>query len=354
MLLAFIAIIVTLLLVVGIHEGGHALAARFFGVGIKKISIGFGTSLLSWKSKSGSEWVWAFFPLGGYVQLKNTRISPVDPTDYSQCFDKKPIGQRILILLAGALANLILTWCAFLIVYSIGLTYTVPEIQEVRPQSVAAQAGIVPGDRFTSVGGKAIRTWSDVGMELVSFWGKKEMPATLSRNGQQIKVTLDLSQVPFKGKQSSLLSQIGVTPNASAKQGLLRASSFVDALHQANKTLINTVHFFLVVLYQLGSGVIPFSVLLGPVGIFAVSIHSLTQGLMFFTFFIGTLSLAVALVNLFPIPGLDGGSIVYALIEKIRGKPISIAMEVLVHRLAFILFCVLLLHLVMNDVQRMG
>lgn len=107
------------------------------------------------------------------------------------------------------------------------------------------------------------------------------------------------------------------------------------------------------VLKQLFSGLIPFSALLGPIGIFAASVASLTQGVVVFMFFIATLSLAVAVINLFPIPGLDGGSIVYALIEKIRGKPVSVAMELLLHRLVFIVFCVVLVHLLMNDLQRL-
>lgn len=106
------------------------------------------------------------------------------------------------------------------------------------------------------------------------------------------------------------------------------------------------------ILKQLLTGVIPFSVLLGPLGIFAASVASFTQGVAVFLFFIATLSFAVAVINLFPIPGLDGGSIVYALIEKVRGKAVSVPMELLLHRLVFIIFCVLLVHLLMNDLQR--
>lgn len=109
----------------------------------------------------------------------------------------------------------------------------------------------------------------------------------------------------------------------------------------------------MMILKQLFTGAIPFSVLLGPIGIFAASVASLMQGIAVFLFFIATLSLAVAVINLLPIPGLDGGSIVYAIVEKIRGKPVSVPMELLLHRLVFIIFCVLLVHLLMNDLQRL-
>lgn len=353
MFLAIIAIISTLILVVGIHEWGHALVARIFGVRIKRISIGFGKPLLIWQSRNGCEWVWAFFPLGGYVQLENTRISQVEPEQYSLCFDKKPIWQRIFILLAGAAANVLTSWLVFILVYSIGLSYSVPEIKTVRPNSTAAHAGIRSGDKFISVGHDATSTWSDVGMRLIILWGKKDTPITLLHsNGSQTQVTLDLSKEQVHGGKGSLLQQLGIEPNPSAVKNTLRASSLLDAMYQTNRYMLNMVYFFLIVIKQFVSGVIPFSLFLGPIGLFTASVTSLMQGLAVFLFFIANLSLAVAVINLFPVPGLDGGSIVYALIEKIRGKPISVAMEILLHRLTFIVFCLLLVQLFMNDLQR--
>lgn len=352
MFLTILAIILTVILVVGIHEAAHALIARIFKVSIKKISIGFGKSLLQWKSDRGCEWVFALIPLGGYVQLQNTRISPTNPKEYPHCFDKKPIWQRVLILLAGSMANLITAWLGFIVVFILGFIHPIPEIQQVQPNSISAKVGMLPDDQFKSIGGYVTQTWSDVGMQFVIYLGKKNIPVILSRpNGQEVKMVLDLSQVTFRGMKS-LLAQLGIKPNLSAKKSWLQASSIGDAIHKANETIIHTLYFFIMVLKQVFSGVIPFSALLGPLGIFAASISSLMQGIIAFIFFISSLSLAVGFVNLVPIPGLDGGSIMYAFIEKVRGKPISIAMEVLLHRLAFIVFCVLLVNLLINDLQR--
>lgn len=354
MFLAILAILLTLLLVVGIHEGAHALAARCFQVKIKRIAIGFGKPLVRWRSKSGCEWVWAILPLGGYVQLENTRISPVQPYEYSSCFDKKPIWQRILILLAGVLANLLTAWFALILVYHIGLIYLTPQIQTVAPNSVASSAGMVAGEQFVSIGDQGTPTWNDVGMQLVSYWGTREVEVLLvQKDGKNYKkVKLNLSQVHLKGLRVSLLKELGIEPNLSAAHGVLRFPVIGDAIHQANAVLLKILYFFLIIFKQLFSGVIPFSMLLGPLSVFTAAVASLTQGLVVFMWFIATLSLAVALVNLFPVPGLDGGSIIYVLIEKIRGKPVSVAMELLVHRLAFILFCMVLVHLLLNDLQR--
>lgn len=353
MLLAITAIVLTIILVIGIHEAGHALAARIFKVKIKKISIGFGKPLLRWQTASGCEWVWAFFPLGGYVQLENTRISPIDTCEYPVCFDKKPIWQRIIILLAGVIANLMTGWLALVFVYLLGLNYTTPQIQSIELGSRAAQADMIAGDRFVAIDGQATPTWNDVGMKLVTFWGKKEVPVQLISNpGKQLKeATLDLSNIEFSKGKLNLLKWLGIEPDLSAAKGTLRASSWIDAIQRANQTIATLIYFFLMIFKQLFSGAIPFSMLLGPLSVFAVSVASLTQGMAVFLFFIASLSLAVALVNLFPIPGLDGGSIVYAVIEKIRDKPVSVGMELLIHRLVFIVFCVLLVHLLMNDLQ---
>lgn len=355
MFVAFLAIILTLILVVGIHEGGHALVARFFQVKIKKISIGFGKPLLQWRSKSGYDWVWALWPFGGYVQLLNTRISPVDPNEYSGCFDKKSIWIRILILLAGVFANLITAWVAFVLVFYIGINYKLPQIHSVQSNSIAAQAGVLAGDQFIAIAGYPTPSWQEVGMELIILWGNKNVKVTLSQSNKQglKEITLDLSQIKFTGREKSLLASIGIMPNLSAARGVMRFSSIVEAVHQTNKAMVHMIYFFMVILKQIFIGVIPFSVLLGPLGLFAVSIASLKQGIAVFLFFIASFSMAVAVVNLFPLPGLDGGSILYSIIEKIRGKPMSVAMEVLLYQLMFVVFCLLLVHLFTNDLARL-
>lgn len=355
MVMAFIAIIFTLILVVGIHEAGHALAARLFKVHIKKISIGFGRPLVQWTSKSGCEWIWAMWPLGGYVALLNSRVSPVAAEEYPFCFDKKPVWQRIIILLSGAVANLITAWFAFAFVFYMGINYKLPQVQTVQSGSIAAQAGIMANDQFIAINGFSTPSWQDVGMQLVILWGNKKVDITLKHSElQELKqVSIDLSQIKFSGKENSLLSVLGVVPELSAATtGLKRSSSLMQAMYDSNNAILQLFYFFIMILKQLVTGIIPFSILLGPLGVFAVSVASLTQGMVVFFYFIASLSLAVALVNLFPVPGLDGGSILYALIEKVRGKPVSVAMEVLLHRLMTIFFVLLLVNLLVNDLTR--
>jgi len=354
MVVAVLAITLTLVLVVGIHEAGHAFAARLFAVKIKRISIGFGKPLLLWTSHSGCEWVWGLWPLGGYVQLLNTRISPVKPSELIHCFDKKPIWQRLIILSAGAIANIVTAWVALVLVFLMGIQYQLPQIQTVTANSLAAHAEISAGDQFVAINDNLTPSWREVGMQLVMLWGKPEVKVRMQKaNSQAIKeFNLNLSQIHFSGKEKSLLNAIGLSPNLVAPQSVLKAPSLGAAMHNANATIGQLLYFFLKVLQQLLSGIIPFSVLLGPVGLFAASVASLSQGLVIFLYFIATLSLAVGLINVFPVPGLDGGSMVYALIEKMRGKPVSVAMEILVYQTVVIVFALLLVQLLINDLQR--
>ena len=352
--LGVLAIVLSLLLVVGLHEAGHAIMARLFKVKIKKISIGFGRALVHWQGKAGCQWVWAMWPLGGSVQLLNSRIEAVSPQDYQFALDRKPIWIRCLILSSGALANVIVAWLALVLMLMLGYQQRAAVIDTITTPSVAASSGLVAGDRMVSIDEQLVPSWRDVGMQLIMTMGRSNVDMVVdSVAGVRHHVTLDLAQWRFKRGDNSLLLAIGVNPDLSPKNTEhVDSLPVLQACQQAFLQLVGLVCFFGIMLKQLLVGIIPFAVLLGPLGLFTAMIGSFLQGIAVFLYFIASLSLSVAIINLLPIPGLDGGSIVYALIEKIRGKPMSVAMEILLHRLIFIAFCLLLVHLLLNDAQR--
>lgn len=353
--MALLAIVLTLLFVVGIHELGHAFFARLFRVKIKRIAIGFGKPLIQWTGRNGCDWAWCMWPLGGYVQLANTRISPVEPEHYERCFDKQAVWKRVVILFGGAVANFISAWLAFFLVFSFGLPYKAALVHDVQPKSIAAQAGLAAGDRFITIAGQPTLSWSDVGQELIILWGNARVQATIQKVGsrQTKTIYLDLSQVPLGGSSHSLLAGLGFSPDLSTASQESRASSFSDAVVMSNHAMLHLLYFFIMIFKQLLSGVIPFSLLLGPLGLLSASLVSLTQGLVVFLYFIATLSTAVALVNLFPFPGLDGGAVVYALLEKIRGVPVSVALELLLYRLSLVVVFLFLVQLLKNDLNHL-
>lgn len=352
--LSLLAIVISLIVVIGFHEAGHAYAAYLFKVKIKRISIGFGRPLLSWHSKSGCQWVWAMVPLGGYVHLLNSRIEPISPSDYNVAFDKKPIWVRLIILFAGAFANFLIAWCALVLMFMLGYQQTLPIIKNVKPASIASAAGLQEGDKFLSINGENVPSWRETGMQFVMALGQKNARAIVEdKRGVQHEVQLNLRQWRFNKSREPLFASVGIIPDVSIKNmQVVPGKPWYRASEQAFSSIFFLLHFFIILLKQLIVGAIPFTLLLGPIGLFTVMVDSFFQGLAVFLYFIATLSISVAFINLFPIPGLDGGGILYALLEKIRGKPLSIPMEILIYRLISIAFCLLLVQLLLNDMQR--
>lgn len=350
--LALLALVLTLLLVVGIHEAGHALAACYFQVKIKRFSLGFGKPLLHFQKGSGIEWVLARWPLGGYVSLLNSRIEPVMEENYPLCFDKKPVFVRVFILLAGAMANFLTAWLALILVFSVGLPGIIPEIETVNPGSLAADAGIKPGDRILAISNHQTSVWREIDMQLLMALGKPSVAVTVKNQAGEVHTLfLDMQKDFYRNKRQSLRNNLGLVPLLSKPPVIVHASSLTEAMGMANHYISDTIRFMSSVIKQLLTGKIAFSSLLGPLGLLALTATSLWQGAILFLFFIAGFSIAVGFVNLFPIPGLDGGSILYACIEKIRGKPITIAWEVLLHRFAVIAMGVLLANLIANDLK---
>ncbi|PJD93436.1 MAG: peptidase [Legionella sp.] len=354
MILAIIAIILSLILVIGIHELGHAIVARWCHVSIKAIAIGFGRPLFHWQDRKGRDWIWGVWPVGGYVHLLNTRHTAVSAQHHPHCFDKKPIWIRVVILLAGAGANMLMAWLALTLVFCLGYPQTVPIIARVLPNSLAEQAHFKQGDRLSTIASQPTPSWQKVGMQLLENLGHAATGVTVCDARQTCRqLTLNLQQWQTTKPTQSLLTKIGIEPdNHKQYQQQVSGIPVLAAMKQAWITITELLTFYVITLKQLITGAIPFLFLLGPFGLLITMIDSFLQGLVVFLSFIAHLSLAVALVNLLPIPSLDGGSIVYTLIEKLRGKPMSIAFELLLHRLVFIGLCVFFINLLLNDLQR--
>lgn len=352
-LLAVVAVILSLILVVGVHEFGHAIAAHYCGVMIRKISIGFGKPLVRWHDRKGRKWIWSIWPLGGYVELLDSRIHLVTAAHHKHSFNKKSFLQRILILLSGIIANLITAWVALLFYFLLGHVQTSPLIAAVRPNSVAQASHIHSGDKIIRIGNQRTPSWQEVGMQLIVHFGKPNVPITLKTTEGQIHQThLDLKHWNTHYHTHSVLSQIGLIPDyAKYHQKFIPGIGLSAAATQAWHTMGASLHFYWIVLQKILTHTIPFFLLLGPLGILTSIIDSFAHGLAVFLYFIAQFNLVVALFNILPIPTLDGGAILYTLIEKIRGKPLSLAAELLIYRLVLISFGLVLVQLILNDLK---
>ncbi len=349
LLLALASLIITLILIVGLHELGHALAAHYFSIRIKRVSLGFGKAILSYKSTSGIEWIWARWPLGGYVELLNTRIHPVDKKQWPEAFDKRPVFQRMIVLLAGSLFNLFTAWVCLVGFYLLGHQYPLAVIKHITPNSLAASAHFQDGDQLININHHPISSWEEANLSLIRLIGREQAVMLVkTKAGHQEERNMDLNHIKFKPTAHSLWDAIGITPSQKFI-GRQPPEPVHLALKSACLAIIHFVMLFLIILKQLISGNLPCSLLVGPFGLLALNLSAFLHGFSAFIYFIATFSLAVAVVNLLPLPGLDGCSLLYTALEKIRGKPISVAIEILFYQLTMIAFAVLLVQLMLND-----
>lgn len=359
---AVLAFIVAVLILIGVHEFGHFVAARCCGVKVLRFSIGFGKALYRWYDKQGTEYVVALLPLGGYVKLLDEREAPVASKDRARAFNNRPLYQRFIILIAGVFFNLVFAMLAFWFVYTAGIVFIKPVIGAVTPNSIAAQAGLKAGDELLAIGKRNTNHWAAVSMALVMHYGEQGKLAFTVRepSAKQTRIRemdVDLRQWRLDALHPNPLGSLGIVPyypkplppTLLSKQKFSILTAWRPALEQVR----DFVTFNLAVLYKMVVGVISWHSLGGPVSIFQAAVLAAGQGAIVYINFLALLSISLAVVNLLPIPGLDGAQILYLLYEFLRRKPVSVAVQLLLFRLGIIFLVILMLQVMLNDLLRL-
>lgn len=345
----FFCSLIVFLCIIAFHESGHALTAKFFGVKINRIAIGFGKPIFLYVSKNNIEWVLCrWFFLGGYVELLDSRIHRQPILKHS--FDQQSTLVQCIILMAGSITNFLLAWLFYTIIFINGYHTQLPFIQNVIPESIMAQAGLKSNDRLITINNQQVNSWTQANMQLIRYLGKKDIIIQISNNNNINTLHVNLQNIKFKNQK--FFTVLGIQPQLN-KTELIPKQSLYIAIQQSCHSVVQYIIFDLSLLKQIITGVLPLSQLLGPLGIFLFSAAALGQGILTFLAFLAVLNIAIGLTNLLPLPGLDGGLILYALIAKISGKPISIAMEILLKQLAAIIFYLILVQLVIFDIQKL-
>lgn len=351
--------LVILTMIVFVHEFGHYLAARYNGVKVEVFSIGFGREILGFTDKHGTRWKFSLVPLGGYIKMlgdadSSREPSILSPEEHTLSFRNKKLVQRVTIAAAGPGMNFCFSILVFTIVFmSVGQPITQPVVGEVKPGSAAEEAGILPGDRFISIDGEFIEQFSDIHQHLQLFNGSP-LTVQLKRGifDKEIFVTPRVVEdVDYLGnvKRAPVL---GISVDPDQPTGT-RYHTLYSALTQALHETYEVTHITLTAFGQMVTGARPPNELSGILRIAHFSGLAAREGIPAFVMFIAILSINLGIVNLFPIPLLDGGYLLFCLIEGLQGKPLNERVQEVSLRLGLVLVFCLMVFATWNDVVQL-
>lgn len=339
-------VIATILAFAGLivfHELGHFVLARMSGMRVERFSIGFGPILLRWQVGE-TEWALSALPLGGYV-----KIAGMDPTETHQdprAFNNKPAWRRVLVIGAGPVANYLLAIILFSSIMMMGplvADTSRTDIGETVPGMPAAAAGIERGDDLVAIDGEPIGDWMDI-QAAINARGNKETVITVDREGETFDITVIPVEVEVEGTE---VGQIGIVPQGKRVDGMPPREAIVGGAvytWELNSRIIEAL-----------AGIIrgtEKAEVQGPVGIIRETGRAADQGIVPLMTLAAVISVHLALFNLLPIPALDGGRLVFLLLEMIRRRPVSAKIELTVHAVGFILLLGLIIVVTFQDVGR--
>ncbi len=351
-----------LTIIVFVHEMGHYLVARWNGIAIQTFSIGFGPELIGFNDRRGTRWRLSAIPLGGYVRFVGDMnaasvpdqevIARAGPELSRQLFVNKNVWQRISVVVAGPIANIIFT---LLVLYALLLgygRYTLPPVVGfVGPWSPAMAAGLQTGDRIVSVDGYAVRGFEDF-QRLVSTAPQRTITVTLERDGQPLTLTAtpDVVETTDRFGNRHRIGRMGVTNQVEQSDLVLYHPGPVEAigmtLEEVRFIIDRTVAFLGD--FFVGRGDV--DQLGGPIKVATVSQQVATLGIVPLINLMALLSLNIGIFNLLPIPMLDGGHLVYYIAEAIRGRPLPQRIQDFGYRVGLAIVFTLMIFTLINDI----
>jgi regulator of sigma E protease len=338
-------------LLILIHELGHFLVAKLLGIGVERFSIGFGPKIVGWRGGE-TEYMLSVIPLGGYVKLLGD--DPRGPDgDHPRAFLNKPISHRMAVVAAGPLANFALAMVIFAGVHWVGIptpkVSEAPEIGEVVSDSPAMQAGLQQGDRILAIDGKAVTKWEDL-VQTVHEHANTAVALRVQRGTE----TFDVTVTPRPGKvirdmEEVEVGLIGVAPHVDVT--VVQYAPHVALWKGVEKTWELSA-LTVVSLVKMVQGKISPKHLAGPVGIFQMAGQQAKVGILPLVSLMAVLSISLGILNLFPIPILDGGHLLFFAMEGVLGQPVSPRKQEIATQVGLFLLMALMLTAFYNDLLR--
>lgn len=322
--------IVAITVIVFIHELGHYLVARWCGVNIEIFSIGFGREIFGWHDSQGTRWKVCWIPLGGYVKFKGDANAASLPQATSEPivegnFHGKPVWQRAAVVAAGPMANFILAIALFTGLFAFaGIPTTEPRAQSVVAGSAAEKVGIAPGDLIKAVDGRSIETFNDL-VRAVQFRGGETLDLQIDRGGTPItlKIVPEI-KVESDGFGGTVrIGRLGIKIENKDGVAPMRKLPFTEAVAKGTEQTWQIVSLTFVSLGKIFKGEESAKQIGGMISMGKAAGDAASRGVYGFMGLIAFFSVSIGIINLFPIPMLDGGHLVYYAIEAVRGKPVG-------------------------------
>jgi len=367
MLSFIVPFIILILVVVFIHEYGHYYFAKKYGVAVTDFSIGFGKEILGWKDKSGTRWKICWIPLGGYVKFFGDRnvfsqadqdelLKKYSKDDQQKLFVTKPLYQRSLIVVGGPFANFVLAIIIFSFIYMfVGKDFTPAMINEVQKNSPAEIAGMKNNDIILEIDDNKVESILDVS-KLIVMSTSEFINFKLSRNNQEILLKVKPNIVQAEDNLGNKIKRrmVGIKLSPYNNQinhvKLGPAQAIIHSIKEVYFVTISSLKY----LGSMFKGSGDSSQLGGPIRIAKLSGQVAEFGFIPFISMMAYISISLGLINLFPIPMLDGGHLMFYAIEKILGRPLSQKTQEGFFRIGMFLLLSLMFFATFNDLKDLG
>lgn len=346
-----ISLIVVLGVLIFVHELGHFLLAKIMGVGVEKFSLGFGPRVLG-KTVGMTDYRISAIPLGGYVKMVGEAPdAEVDPSEMPLSFSHKSVSKRIAIVLAGPMFNLLLAVVIFFGFFQIsGRPITLTEVGGVQEGMPAEAAGLQQGDRIVSVNGVSVSEWEHMA-ELIGAAQGGRLNLEVLREDHVVSVTLTPELVESENLFGERVDKYVIGISASGAYEVERLNP-LEALLEGLTQTWRIIELTVLSVGKIISGTLSAKTLGGPIMIAQLAGEHAKAGITEFIFFIALLSINLGILNLLPIPVLDGGHLIFFLVEAVIRRPVNLRMREVAQQVGILVLIVLMVFVFYNDISR--
>ena len=344
-----IAAVAGLGVLIFVHELGHFLVAKYTGVGVERFSIGFGPRIIG-RTYGETEYRLSVIPLGGYVKLSGENPDDESTGSVPNSFAAKSVWVRLAIIAAGPSFNFLMAIIIYSAIYIVGVPRIPAVVGNVSPESPAMQAGLVEGDKIVRINGRPIEFWLDM-KRVVTKNAGRDLVLLIEREGRRI----NLHVVPKLTKDKNIFGE----PIQEGRLGIRAPNTRVYksypphvALWKGTVRTYELTKLTVLAVIKLIQGTIPAKSIGGPIMIIQMTGEQAKVGLFSYISFLALLSINLGILNLLPIPILDGGHIVFLSLEAVMARPLSIRWREIAQQVGLVLIITLMLFALLNDITR--